>query len=125
MAQPRKLELEERMQQFGLEMNSQKTRLIEFGRFAMENRAKRGEGKPETFDFLGFMHICAKTWKDGYLTVKRKSISRRLRRKVREVGEKLRTSGPLFRLCRSQIYRYHTMERFFHTIKIETPQHMA
>jgi len=82
-------ELEARMQQFGLEMNSEKTRLIEFGRFAIENRAKRGEGKPETFDFLGFTHICAKTWKDGYFTVKRKSISKRLRRKVKEVGEKL------------------------------------
>jgi len=82
-------ESEERMQQFGLEMNSEKTRLIEFGRFAIENRAKRGEGKPETFDFLGFTHICAKTRKDGYFTVKRKSISKRLRRKVKEVGEKL------------------------------------
>jgi RNA-directed DNA polymerase len=82
-------ELEERMQRFGLEMNSEKTRLIEFGRFAIENRAKRGEGKPETFDFLGFTHICAKTRKDGYFTVKRKSISKRLCRKVKEVGEKL------------------------------------
>jgi len=82
-------ELEERMQQCGLEMNSEKTRLIEFGRFAIENRAKRGEGKPETFDFLGFIHICAKTRNDGYFTVKRKSISKRLRRKVKEVGEKL------------------------------------
>jgi RNA-directed DNA polymerase len=82
-------ELEERMQQFGLEMNSKKTRLIEFGRFAVENRAKRGEGKPESFNFLGFTHICAKTRKDGYFTVKRKSISKRLRRKVKEVGDKL------------------------------------
>ncbi len=82
-------ELKDRMQQFGLEMNSEKTRLIEFGRFAIDNRAKRGEGKPETFDFLGFTHICAKTRKDGYFTVKRKSISKRLRRKVKEVGEKL------------------------------------
>ena len=83
-------ELEERMQQFGLEMNSEKTRLIEFGRFAIENRAKRGEGKPDTFDFLGFTHICAKTRKDGYFTVKRKSISKRVRRKVKEVCEKLK-----------------------------------
>ena len=82
-------ELEEHMHQFGLEMNSEKTRLIEFGRFAIENRAKRGEGKPETFDFLGFTHICAKTRKEGYFTIKRKSISKRLRRKVKEVGEKL------------------------------------
>jgi RNA-directed DNA polymerase len=82
-------ELAERMQQFGLEMNREKTRLIEFGRFAIDNRAKRGEGKPETFDFLGFTHICAKTMKDGYFTIKRKSISKRLRRKVKEVGKKL------------------------------------
>jgi RNA-directed DNA polymerase len=88
-AQRLQRELEERMQRFGLEMNSEKTRLIEFGRFAIDNRAKRGEGKPETFDFLGFTHICAKTRKDGYFTVKRKSISKRLRRKVKKVGEKL------------------------------------
>ena len=83
-------ELEERMQQFGLEMNSEKTRLIEFGRLAIENRAKRGEGKPETFDFLGFTHICAKTRKDGYFTIRRKSISKRFRQKVKEVGAKLK-----------------------------------
>ena len=83
-------ELEERMQQFGLEMNSEKTRLIEFGRFAIDNRARRGEGKPETFDFLGFTHICAKTLKNGCFTVKRKSISKRLRRKVKEVRGKLK-----------------------------------
>ena len=82
-------ELKERMRRFGLEMNSEKTRLIQFGRFAIDDRAKRGEGKPETFDFLGFTHICAKTRKDRYFTVKRKSISKRLRRKVKEVGEKL------------------------------------
>ena len=53
-------ELKARMQEFGLEMNTEKTRLIEFGRFAIENRERRGEGKPETFDFLGFRHICIK-----------------------------------------------------------------
>jgi len=82
-------ELEERMQQFGLEMNSEKTRLIEFGRFAIDNRAKRGEGKPETFNFLGFTHICAKSRKDGYFTVKRKSISKRIRYKVKKVSDEL------------------------------------
>jgi len=83
-------EMEERLRKFGLEMNTEKTRLIEFGRFAMENRARRGEGKPETFDFLGFTHICAKTRKDGYFTIKRKSISKRLRRKVKDVTDKLK-----------------------------------
>jgi RNA-directed DNA polymerase len=82
-------DLEERMRKFGLEMNSEKTRLIEFGRFAIENRERRGEGKPETFDFLGFTHICARTQKDGYFTIKRKSISKRLRKKVKEIKEKL------------------------------------
>ncbi|MCJ7808263.1 MAG: group II intron reverse transcriptase/maturase [Dehalococcoidia bacterium] len=82
-------ELEERMQQFGLEMNPEKTRLIEFGRFAIDNRAKRGEGKPETFDFLGFTHICAKTREHRYFTIKRKSISKRLARKVKKAKEEL------------------------------------
>ena len=52
--------LRERLRKFGLELHQDKTRLIEFGRFARENRASRGLGKPETFDFLGFTHICAK-----------------------------------------------------------------
>ena len=58
--------LEQRIGTFGLELNTDKTRLIEFGRFAQENRAKRGEGKPETFEFLGFTHICAHRRKDGH-----------------------------------------------------------
>ena len=52
-------ELRKRMGKFGLELHEDKTRLIEFGRFAAENRKSRGEGKPETFDFLGFTHICS------------------------------------------------------------------
>jgi hypothetical protein len=50
-------ELGERLSRFGLELHPDKTRLIEFGRFAEENRTRRGEDKPETFDFLGFMRI--------------------------------------------------------------------
>jgi RNA-directed DNA polymerase len=50
--------LRERFAKFGLELHPDKTRLIEFGRFAVRDRAARGEGKPETFDFLGFTHIC-------------------------------------------------------------------
>ena len=75
--------LEARMQQSGLEVHSEKTRLIEFGRFAMANRERRGERKPETFNFLGFTHICALT-RNGQFTVKRRTIAERLRRKVRE-----------------------------------------
>ena len=54
-------DLTERMGKFGLELHSGKTRLIEFGRYAVVNRQKRGDGKPETFDFLGFTHSCSKT----------------------------------------------------------------
>lgn len=53
-------ELKERFARFGLELHPDKTRLIEFGRFAVHNRKVRGQGKPETFNFLGFTHICGK-----------------------------------------------------------------
>jgi RNA-directed DNA polymerase len=77
------------MHKFGLEMSREKTRLIEFGRFAKVDREGRGEGKPETFAFLGFTHICAVT-RNGGFTVRRQSTTERLRRKVKEVGAALR-----------------------------------
>jgi hypothetical protein len=83
-------ELQERLAKFGLEMHSEKTRLLEFGRFASANRAKRGEGKPETFDFLGFTHICAGTRKKNRFTVRRKTIAKRLRAKIKEVRQEIR-----------------------------------
>ncbi len=82
--------LERRMRKFGLELNTEKTRLIEFGRLAMDDRAKRGEGKPETFEFLGFTHICAKRRKDGRFTVRRKTIAKRLRKKIEAVTVELK-----------------------------------
>ncbi len=72
-------ELTTRLQKFGLELHKEKTRLIEFGRFAEGNRKKRGEGKPESFDFLGFTHICSKGRKSGKYFVRRKSIKKRIR----------------------------------------------
>jgi group II intron reverse transcriptase/maturase len=78
-------ELGGRMEKFGLALHPEKTRLIEFGRFAAENRRKRGESKPETFTFLGFIHICGrKRWSGGFI-VKRKTASKRLRAKLGEV----------------------------------------
>src|SRR6266545_1320221 len=77
-------ELRERFASFALELHPEKTRLIEFGRFAARNRAARGLGRPETFDFLGFTHACAKT-KKGRFALKRKTIAKRLARKLREV----------------------------------------
>jgi hypothetical protein len=67
-------QLRERIRKFGLELHAEKTRLLEFGRFAEDNRKRRGEGKPETFDFLGFTHICGKTRKGSWFTVKRQTV---------------------------------------------------
>jgi RNA-directed DNA polymerase len=78
-------EMKERFAEHGLEVHSEKTRLIEFGRFAESNRSERGEGKPETFDFLGFTHICSRTLKGNRFTIRRKTIAKRLRAKLKAV----------------------------------------
>jgi RNA-directed DNA polymerase len=77
-------ELKVRMAKFGLEIHPEKTRLIEFGRFADEDRGKRGDGKSETFDFLGFTHICGKTRK-GKFRILRISIKKRMRAKLKQI----------------------------------------
>ena len=77
-------ELRERLAKFGLELHPEKTRLIQFGRYAEERRAKRGEGKPETFDFLGFTHICGKT-RRGDFAIHRKSARKKFQAKLKEV----------------------------------------
>jgi group II intron reverse transcriptase/maturase len=82
-------ELKERFQKFGLELHSEKTRLIEFGRCAAKERARRGEGKPETFGFLGFTHLCGKTRK-GRFTVIRQTMRKRLKAKLKTVGTELK-----------------------------------
>jgi RNA-directed DNA polymerase len=81
--------LRSRLAKFGLELHPDKTRLIEFGRFAAEDRAARGQGKPETFDFLGFTHICGTT-RSGRFQLKRITIARRARAKLAEVKAQLR-----------------------------------
>src|ERR1700756_3905383 len=80
----------ERLGRFGLELHPDKTRLIEFGRYAVANRKERGAGKPETFNFLGFTHICGQTWKTGKFLVLRKTIHKRLSAKLRALKEELR-----------------------------------
>lgn len=82
-------DLKARMETYGLSLHPEKTRLIEFGRHATENREKHGMGKPETFTFLGFTHICGKSRKGKFLLV-RKSRSDRKRNKLREIKEQLR-----------------------------------
>jgi group II intron reverse transcriptase/maturase len=74
---------------FGLELHPEKTRLIEFGAFATKNRKNRGQGKPETFDFLGFTHICSKTL-NGKFKLLRQTIGKRLGRKLQEYKQKLK-----------------------------------
>ena len=80
----------ERLRKFGLELHPDKTRLMEFGRYAVANRKQRGEGKPETFNFLGFTHICGQTKKTGKFIVLRKTIRKRLLAKLKELKEELR-----------------------------------
>jgi group II intron reverse transcriptase/maturase len=82
-------ELRERLQQFGLELHPDKTRLIEFGRFADQNRRGRGDGKPETFNFLGFTHSCTKT-RAGRFTVLRQTMRSRWQAKLKELRVELR-----------------------------------
>jgi group II intron reverse transcriptase/maturase len=82
-------ELRERLAKFGLKLHPEKTRLIEFGRFAAVNRKARGEGKPETFHFLGFTHYCGTTG-NGKFTVIRKTMRQRMLKKLKEVNIELR-----------------------------------
>ena len=82
-------ELQARLEQFGLQLHPDKTRLIEFGRYAAERREKRGEGKPETFNFLGFTHISGKT-RQGAFTIKRRSIAKRMRAALQKIKMQLR-----------------------------------
>jgi hypothetical protein len=81
--------LAERLKKFGLELHPDKTRRIEFGRFAESNRRKRGEGKPETFDFLGFTHISGKS-RSGSFVLKRETIAKRMVAKLKETKQQLR-----------------------------------
>ena len=81
--------LAERLAKFGLRLHEGKTRLIEFGRFAAASRRRRGIGRPETFDFLGFTHYCGKT-REGRFMVHRKTQRGRLVRKLKELREEMK-----------------------------------
>jgi RNA-directed DNA polymerase len=84
------VDLQARFRQFGLEVHPDKTRLIEFGPHAIANRKQRGEGKPETFDFLGFTHICERHRKTGYFIVRRKTARKRMVAKLKALQQQLR-----------------------------------
>src|SRR5690348_5376081 len=81
-------ELKERFQKFNLELHAEKTRVIEFGRDAVEARKRRGEGKPQTFNFLGFTHVCDRTRKGAFIVLRR-TMASRMRSKLKTIGQEL------------------------------------
>ena len=93
--------LRTRFAKFGLKLHEEKTRLIEFGRHASERRKRRGEGRPETFDFLGFTHTCGKTRKNRF-KIHRHSIAKRMRSTLQAIKVKLqkRMHWPLGKTAR-------------------------
>lgn len=83
-------EMRERFLKFNLELHEEKTRLIEFGRFASIDRRSRGKGKPETFNFLGFTHVCGKTRKEGRFIVLRQTHRKKREAKLKQLYQQMR-----------------------------------
>jgi hypothetical protein len=110
--------MKDRLNRFHLELNAEKTRLIEFGRFAATTRGRRGESKPETFDFLGFTHICGKS-RNGKFVVLRHTKRKKMRAKLKELKLELRRRmhDPVYKVgawLRSVLlghYRYYGVPR--------------
>jgi len=108
--------MRERFQQFALELHGDKTRLLEFGRFAAARRQRRGLGKPETFTFLGFIFICGKSRRGAFL-LQRKTRGDRMRVRLREVKEQLRRrmhqsipeQGAWLKAVVTGYFRYHAV----------------
>ena len=106
----------ERLAGFALELHPEKTRLIEFGRFAQVNRQQRGEGKPEAFTFLGFTHYCSTDTK-GHFAVRRRTVPQRMRTTLHAIKAKLRQRmhepvnavGVWLKPVVSGYYRYHAL----------------
>jgi len=109
-------EFQKRLAKFGLEVHPEKTRWIEFGRFAQANRKPRGEGKPETFTFLGFTHYCGRNSK-GSFGVWRRTAAKRMRAKLQGIKQELRRKmhepvGVVGRWLKRVVegyYRYHAV----------------
>ena len=123
--------LVQRLRSFGLELHPEKTRLIEFGRYAERNRRNRGQGPPETFDYLGLTHICG-TGRDGKFQVKRRTVAKRMRARLTAIQLELRKrmhhpvreTGKWLRSVLTGYYQYHAvhgnlpmMGRFRHRVQ--------
>src|SRR5271168_2163048 len=110
-------EFRERLAKFGLEIHPEKTRLIEFGRFAARNRKQRGEGKPETFTFLGLTHYCGQRISDGAFIVWRITAKKRMVAKLKAIKAELQrrrhdrtaTVGAWLRTVVLGYYQYHAV----------------
>jgi RNA-directed DNA polymerase len=110
-------EFRERLAKFGLELHPDKTRLIEFGRFAARNRRQRGEGKPETFTFLGLTHFCGQRIRDGAFIVWRITAKKRMVAKLKAIKAELQrrkhdrtaTVGAWLRTVVLGYYQYHAV----------------
>ena len=117
-------ELGDRLHKFALELHADKTRLIEFGRYAAERRDRRGEGKPDTFDFLGFTHICGKT-RQGRFAVLRQTMRKRMQAKLKAIKEGLRRRmhlpirevGKWLQAVVGGYLRYHAVPRNYPALK--------
>jgi group II intron reverse transcriptase/maturase len=109
-------EFRQRLASFALELHPEKTRLIEFGRFAQVNRQQRGERKPETFTFLGFTHYCAMNTR-GHFVIRRRTVPQRMRATLQAIKAKLRQRmhepvnavGAWLKRVVTGYYRYHAV----------------
>jgi len=115
----------ERLAKFGLELHAEKTRLIEFGRFARSNRLARGEGEPESFTFLGFTHYCGIN-SAGKFTIRRQTARKRLEAKLQQVKQTLRARmhepvpkvGEWLRRVLNGFYQYHAVPGNWDSLKM-------
>jgi len=118
-------EFRERLVKFGLELHPEKTRLIEFGRYARSNRQKRGEGKPETFTFLGFTHLCGVN-SAGHFVVWRRTAAKKMRAKLlaikqelrRKMHQPVRVVGEWLKRVVEGYYRYHAVPENVTTLRL-------
>lgn len=124
--------LKRRFGKFGLELAEEKTKLLEFGRFAKGNRERRGEGKPETFDFLGFTFYCGQANKDGFFRCRVKTSKKKFRSKLKAMKEWIKSNRhmrlkDLFKTLSSKLrghYQYYgvtdntnAIQSFYHLTK--------
>lgn len=117
--------LKERLQKFGLELSADKTRVVEFGRFAEENCKRRGEGKPGTIEFLGFTHYCTRT-RDGRFMVRLKTSRKKMSRAIKGMGAWLKSirnllkAGEIWKLLKLKLqghYNYYGVSGNFESIQ--------